>query len=189
MRARRGPVVSLVAALAAAGCVGLWGETIWEAPRLNAVTPLEFSAFAAAGPAVEIRGAAPGGATPAEVAAALRMPARYPAAPFRLVGPADGTPPMQGALRLVFAFGATGPADGRALCAGGGTVPTAQTGRFEVLGALCIGPNADSAARLSHETPLSPADPAFTGVMTRLIGVLSPREGEFRRRGCPIPPC
>lgn len=190
---RAAPLAAAVlAAPILAGCATLLAERIWEGQRLNAVTPVEFSSFAASGAVVEILGTPPGGAPPEAVAAVLRMPGQYPQAPFRLATADQTRTPAQGALRLVIAFGLAGPADGRLLCAGGAAVPAKppQTG-LEATAALCVGPNADSAARLSHAEPLEPGDPRFAATMTRLIQVLSPRAAEFRGRrgGCLLPGC
>lgn len=184
--------VALLLAAALAGCASLLAERIWEGPRLNSVTPIEFSGFAESGPVIEILGRPPGGAPPEVVAAALRMPGRFRQAPFRLAEADRIRPPAQGALRLVVAFGLAGAADGGPLCRGTAQVPSthAQPG-LEVTAALCVGTSADSAARLSHELPLAPDDPAFAATMARLFDVLAPRAAAFRNRsgGCLLPGC
>ena len=186
-------LVLVLAATALAGCADLLAERIWDGERVNSVTPTEFSAFAASGPRVEILGAPPGGASAEEVVAALRMPGRFRNAPFRLVETGSEATTTQGMVRLVFAFGAAGAANGRPLCAGQPSGASAQGPKdgLEVTAALCIGRQVDAAARLSHRDPLAPGDPAFTATMARLIDVLAPRSQEFRdRRGmCLIPPC
>ena len=183
----------VLAVLALPGCADLLAERIWDGERLNSITPIEFSAFAGSGPRVEILGAPPGGASPEEVAAVLRMPGRFRNAPFRLVEKGSAEATAQGVVRLVFAFGAQGAANGRPLCAGEASGASAQgpTDGLEVTAALCVGRQADAAARLSHRDPLAPGNPAFTATMARLIDVLAPRASEFRdRRGaCLIPPC
>jgi hypothetical protein len=77
---------------------------------------------------VEVRGAAPGGESPAEVAAAIRLP-NYINRSTVLAEPGETGP------RLVVAFAR---ASGRALCAPGGGAQATATA-LTVSGAYCVG--------------------------------------------------
>lgn len=182
--------VVAVAALLGACVAGFPAERIWEGARIGAVTPLDFSAFASAGATVAILGAPPGGASEEAVVEALRLPSRFRQAPLQAIDPFSETPPR---LRLVFAFGIAGGADGNPLCAGTLPAPAPQHAAqgLEVLGALCDGARADTMARLSHPAPLGPDDPAFAVAMTRLIDTLAPRDRQRRDRSerCFFLPC
>lgn len=167
-----------------AACSGLLDEGIWDGERLDRMTPLEFSGFAERGPSIEIPGAPPGGASPEAVVAVLRMPRQFRQAPFCLVDTGSGEAAAQGVLRFVVAFGAVGAANGRALYTGepsGASVRNATDG-VDVAAALCVGRQANAAARLSYRDALVPGDPAFATAKTRLFQTLAPRAEEFRLR-------
>jgi len=132
-------------------------------------SPSAFSAFAAAGPLVEIRGAPPGGAGPAAVLPALRLPAGWPQTPFRLVEPAAAAK----STRIVLAFGVPGGVSDALLCRGD-YQPT-QTAALTAAAAWCRGRSGGTAAKLTDDRPLGPDDPAFATAMTRLFDAISPR--------------
>lgn len=168
-------LVFTVAALAAlAGCAGPggggpFGERIYGAEYFTTYSPSQFSAFAAAGPLLEVRGTPPGGATAAELAPALRLPAFWPQTPFRPVTPE--TPPS--AQRIVLIFGVPGMVNPIDVCAAtglGGETPD----RVEVVAAFCRGSRAGSTAKLSVDRPLAIDDPAFSTAMTRLFHAIAP---------------
>ena len=158
--------VALVALLAAAGCSAS-GERIYNALYYS-YTPSNFRSMAAAGAPLEIYGTPPGGATPEEVVAAIRMPGHLPQ-----TAPKLAEVPGQGQ-RLVFAFGGAGAVDSSALCRGeveGGALPD----RLEVAGAYCRGDRMLTQAQMTADRPLGPPDPDFTRAMRRLIETLGPR--------------
>lgn len=175
---------ALSASLAAAACAGALEERVYGQAYLPAYSPLGFSAFAAAGPLVEVRGAPPDGAGAEAVAAALRLPGRFPHVPFRAVAP-GAAPTSQ---RIVLAFGLRA-ADPARMCAGeveGG----AQTDGLSVAAAFCVGSRPASSAVLAHERPLGVGDPAFTDAMRRLFAQLAPsRDPQQDRDDCRLGAC
>ncbi len=176
---RRTPAV-LAAALALSACGGVFEERIAPGDFFTAYHPSQFSAFAASRPVVEIHGARPGGASDAEIAEALRLPAGRPQTPFR-VAPAGASP--EGRQRIVLNFGAAGGMDPIAACAGR-VAPGGVTDRLVVAAAFCRGTAPGSSSRLSHERALAPGDPAFSSAMTRLFAEMFPPSDPLdRNRG------
>lgn len=172
--APKGRAALLAVGLAVAGCAASSGELIYNDYYYSYV-PSNFRSMAAAGAPVEIFGAPPGGASPEEVVAALRMPARLSSTPPRLA-----EVPGQGQ-RLVFAFGSGGSVNGDALCAGrthGGEIED----RLEVAAAYCRGDRVLTQAQMSLNAPVGPSDPRFAKAMRRLIETLGPREDPNRDR-------
>jgi hypothetical protein len=175
--------LAAAAALLAVGCAGVGTQRVYSVEVLTNYSPSTFGAFAAAGPAVEFRGALPGGATPEQTAAALSLPGWWPQTPFRAV------PEGAESQRLVIAFGAAG--DAGALCQPGAS-PATTPGRLEAAAAYCLGSRVASLGRLSAEGDLAPGDPAFTAAMRSLLGDIAPtREPRLNEDGeyCVFPPC
>ncbi len=162
---------TLAAALAA--CVpGMpFDEVITLADQSSAYSAREIAAFAAAGPAVELRGPLPGGAAPEAVIAALRLPGYLPQTPF---APAPD-PPLSGRqARFVLVFGPRAGLDPDAICRGevdGGP----QGPGLGVAAVFCRGPSPFGWARLDHARPLTPGEPAFGAALTRLFAAAAPR--------------
>lgn len=177
---------AVAAAALAAGCAASpFQSSVHSVSTFPNYVPLGFSAFASAGPAVELRGPLPGGASPEAVAAALRLPAFYAQAPFR---PVPAGSPGQ---RIVLAFGATG-GDTTALCEGPGAAGAETPGRLEVAAAYCVGSRAASVGRLSDARPLTPGDPAFTAALRTLFTEMAPTRDPNRETSsdrCILPPC
>lgn len=175
-----------VAALSA--CAGALDERISGGSFYPAYTPSGFSAFAAAGPIVEIHGARPGGADDAAIAEALRLPGWFPQTPFSAAEP--GAPP-EGRQRIVLNFGAASEMSTVAACEGR-ISPGAIADRLTVAAAFCVGRRPATGAHLSHERPLAPPDPEFSRTMTRLFSVMlpasDPRQRDDRRGPRIIPP-
>lgn len=175
--------LAMASALLAIGCAGMGGPLVHSVEVLTSYAPSTFGAFAAAGPAVEFRGALPGGATPEQTAAALSLPGWWPQTPFRAVP--EGTESQ----RLVIAFGAAG--DAGALCRPG-PAPATTPGRLEAAAAYCLGSRVASLGRLSAAGDLAPGDPAFTAAMRSLLGDIAPtRQPRLNEDGeyCLLPPC
>ncbi|MFN3613427.1 MAG: hypothetical protein ACK4WC_02555 [Rubrimonas sp.] len=161
-----------------AGCAAP-GDRIVTTGFMPAYSPAQFAAFAAAGPLVEVRGAPADGADAQAVADVLRLPGWWPQTPFRAVSPAEAA----GRQRIVIAFGWPGGLDPDRLCAGQAPEPR-QTAGLEVAAAWCSGSRAGSGGRLSHPKPLTPADPQFAAVMTRLFHAIAPADDPLdRNRG------
>lgn len=146
-----------------------------------------FSAFAASGPLVEMHGPLPGGADAEAVAAALRLPPRFPQTPFRAIEP--GSAPRS--QRIVLVFGVNGGVNADEVCRGE-VSPGGVTDRLAVAAAYCTGSRSGSTAALHHRRALTPDDPAFTDAMRRLFGALAPMRDEterFRGERCIPPNC
>jgi|AACY02.2.fsa_nt_gi hypothetical protein len=175
---------TLLAALLA-GCAaqpgGLFGERVYGADHFAGYLPQSFSAFAAAGPVVEVRGAPPGGATAEAVAEALRLPGYWPQTPFRSAG---ATP--EDDQRIVLIFGAMGAGNPLGACrSDGGGIEQPADQPLRVYAAYCNGRGAWAGAKLDAATPLGPGDPGFTEAMERLFFVLAPVQDpsdRFRNR-------
>lgn len=180
--------VALALAALLGGCAasgGLFEENIGFVQIFPGYSRAGFSSFAASGPLVEMHGPLPGGADAETVAAALRLPPRFPQTPFRAVEP--GSAP--GGQRIVLVFGVGGGINADEVCRGdvraGGV-----TDRLAVGAAFCTGSRSGSTASLHHQRALTADDPAFTDAMRRLFGVLAPFRDENRtdRRDRCIPP-
>lgn len=176
MSARRAiPGLSLLAAAACALDGAPLVERITHDQFYPAYRPAQFSAFAAAGPLVEIRGAPPGGGPPDAIAARLRLPGWWPQTPFRAVAPGEAADRQ----RIVLAFGWQGGLDAIRLCDGQAAAPV-EAGRLEVAAAFCRGGRPGSGARLSHPDALTLDDPRFAAAMTRLLSAIAPTEDPER---------
>lgn len=164
--------VAVIAAVAAIllGCAGgaPFAQRITHQSVKVSYSPLQFSAFAAAGPLVEIRGSPPGGATPEQVMEALRLPARWPQTPFRLVAPDEAARSQ----RIVLVFGLPGGMGANLLCQG--RVAPVMTDTLTVGAAFCTGRRDATGAKLTDARPLGPDDPEFAVAMTRLFAELAP---------------
>jgi hypothetical protein len=161
----------LAAAALCAGCAlqDLTRQRITHQSDSISYDPTGFSAFAAAGPVVEIRGAPPGGAAPADVLPTLRLPGWWPQTPFRPAEPAD----IPRGQRIVLAFGVPGGVSAGILCRG--DFPTTSTPSLTAAAAYCRGRSGATAAKLTDDRPLGPGDPAFATAMTRLFDAIAPR--------------
>lgn len=172
------------------GCTatgGLFEESVSSVQIFPGYTRSGFSAFAASGPLVEMHGPLPGGADAETVAAALRLPPRFPQTPFRAIAP-GAAPRSQ---RIVLVFGVNGGINADQVCAGdvsaGGV-----TDRLAVAAAYCTGSRSGSTASLQRRSALTPDDPAFTDAMRRLFDSLAPSRDEnntFRSERCIPPGC
>lgn len=182
--------VACTAALAVSACAGAFAERVSPAEFYPAYTPAQFGSFAAAGPVVEIHGPRPGGADDAAIAAALRAPQWFAQAPFS-AAPA-GEPP-EGRQRIILNFGEAGGMNTISACRGR-VSPGGVVDRLAVAAAYCIGTRPASAARLVHDAPLTPDDPAFGDAMARLFAEMFPntdprgRGDNDRNRSRIIPP-
>lgn len=178
------PLAALALCAALAGCApgGLFEERITFVDQASSYSPLEFAGFAGSGPLVEFRGPLPGGASPEETAAALRLPGFWPQAPFAIAPPPVGGERIA---RLVLAFGPGGGVDPDGLCRGTVNGGSGGTG-LGVAAAFCRGAAPFGWGRLDHARPLAPPDPEFTAAMRRLFGSIAPRENpnDPRRDGC-----
>jgi hypothetical protein len=161
----------LAAAALSAGCAfgDLGHQRITHRSDSVSFTTTGFSAFAAAGPLVEIRGAPPGGATPAEVLPTLRLPGWWPQTAFRLAQPGEA-PTAQ---RIVLAFGVPGGVSASIMCRDDFT-PTPTT-TLTAAAAFCRGHSGATVAKLTDDRPLTPDDPAFASAMTSLFDAIAPR--------------
>ncbi|TVQ53338.1 MAG: hypothetical protein EA355_13625 [Rhodobacteraceae bacterium] len=168
--------LALAAILVLAGCAGGGAERIVAGSGRDRIGPAEFASFAAS-PAVELHGARPGGASDAEIAAALRLPPRFRDAPFRVTAPG---PQSRNETRIVINFGQTGGVDGQALCEGRIGPGQAATG-FSAAAAFCRGETSGRAALLTRSDALTPADPEFGRAMSRLIAEAAPRTEPINR--------
>lgn len=168
----------LLAGLLLAGCAGApLGERIELGASQPRVSPSDFAAFAAA-PAVEIHGDRPGGASDAEIAAALRMPGQFRAAPFVVLQPG---PDAQRRSRIVIEFGGASAPNAVAMCAG--RVGSGGGARgLTAVAAFCRGATPGQAARLVRAEPAAPGDPAFQPAMTRLFAELAPQRRQIESR-------
>jgi hypothetical protein len=169
----RSVAASLIVLLA--GCAST-ADRIVTAPFMPIYSPTQFSAFAAGGPVVEIRGAPADGADPQAVAEALRLANWWPQTPFRAVAPGEAA----GGQRIVVAFGWRGGLDPGRLCAGRAPEPQPTPG-LEVAAAYCVGSRAGSGGRLSHPQPLTTDDPEFAASMTRLFDAIAPHRDPLDR--------
>ncbi len=171
-------LAALAAALALSNCGSVGGELIFNTKYQSGYTPSNFRSMAAAGAPIEVFGSPPGGGSPAEIVAAIRIPGRFGSAP-----PVLTESPGQGQ-RLVFAFSVNGAVHGPALCAGD-VAAGAFDDRLEVFGAYCRGERVLTHSQLSVSGPVGPSDPRFTRVMARLIDILGPRtDPNHRNRSC-----
>lgn len=178
-----------LAALLLGACetTGFFDERIGFVEVLSAYSRNGFSAFAAAGPSVEMHGPLPGGADPDTVAAALRLPGNFPQTPFQAIEP--GSSPR--GQRIVLVFGTFGGLNPDEVCRGE-IGSGAASDRLQVGAAFCIGRRAGSTASLSHVRMPTPDDPEFTASMRRLFGALAPAQDERTQRGgtrCILAPC
>mgnify|MGYP006275797101 CR=1 FL=1 len=171
-------------AAALAGCAGSGVSRVWGRSYFAPYNIATFSAFAASGPVVEIRGAPPGGAGPEAAAEALRLPGWWPQTPFRL---SDAPPGSTDGSRIVLVFGAQGGVDPIALCRGGGPEGGARE-TLTVQAAYCVGSRAGSGAVLEAGRRLGPGDAEFSREMIRLMDAIAPRSDplERNRRDGPI---
>jgi len=177
--------MALLGGCAASG--GLFEENIGFVQVFSGYTRTGFSAFAASGPLVEMHGPLPGGADADTVAAALRLPPRFPQAPFRAVAPGEA-PRSQ---RIVLVFGVNGGIDADRVCRGA-VSPGGVTDGLAVAAAYCTGSRSGSTAALHHLRALTPDDPAFTDAMRRLFDAMAPMRDEnerFRGDRCIPPGC
>jgi hypothetical protein len=169
---RRWIALALAVALSACAGGGLFDERITFVEQSPAYSPLEFAGFAGSGPLVEFRGPLPGGASPEQTAAALRLPGFWPQAPFRIAPAPAGA---ERVARLVLVFGPGGGVDPDAICRG--TVNGAGGGAgLGVAATFCRGAAPFGWGRLDHVRPLAPGDPGVTASMRRLFGAIAPRE-------------
>ncbi len=187
MKQLHGLVAAALCAASLAGCAAtdIFDERITQVDVLSAYAPNTFGAFAASGPLVELQGPIPGGASPQEVAAALRMPGFWPNAPFSAVAEGEA-PEMQ---RIVIGFGAATAANATLVCegrpAGGGVADSLQA-----FVAYCMGRRAASSAHLSRSALVTPADPAFGDAFARVFIQIAPRSDPDRDGDdCRIRPC
>ncbi len=181
--------IALAFAALLSGCAATGGpfqESVTHVQIFSGYSRSGFSGFAAAGPLVEMHGTIPGGADAETVAAALRLPPRFPQTPFQAIAPGSA-PSSQ---RIVLVFGVNGGLNADEVCRGdvraGGV-----TDRLAVGAAFCTGSRSGSTASLHHQRALTPDDPAFTDAMRRLFDALAPSRGEnepFRSRERCIPP-
>ncbi|SEA73255.1 hypothetical protein SAMN05444370_11096 [Rubrimonas cliftonensis] len=173
-----------VACLAGCAATDVLGERITQVDVLSAYSPNTFGAFAASGPLVELQGPIPGGASPQEVAAALRMPGFWPDAPFTAVAQGEA-PEMQ---RIVIGFGAATAANAMLVCDGrpasGGVADSLQANVV-----YCMGRRAASSAHLSRSDLATPADPAFGDAFARVFLQIAPRRDPERDDDCRIRLC
>jgi hypothetical protein len=160
----------IAAAVILSGCAGggPFAQRVTHQSVKVSYSPLQFSAFAAAGPLVEIRGAPPGGATPEQVVEALRLPARWPQTPFRLIAPGEAARSQ----RIVLVFGLPGGLGANLLCQG--QVAPVMTEALTVGAAFCTGRRDATGAKLTDARPLGPDDSEFAVAMTRLFAELAP---------------
>lgn len=167
---KRSSSIGLVLAMAVGGCAsgGFFDQRVTNQSVNVSYSPSQFSAFAAAGPLVEIRGAPPGGATPEEIAAALKLPGRWPQTPFRVVAPGEA-PHSQ---RIVLLFGAPGGFGDVLLCRG--DMQPVETSNLTAAAAFCRGGRAASGAKLTDVRAIGLSDPEFATAMTRLLSEMSP---------------
>lgn len=162
--------MTLVAALCAGCALGDLGrQRITHQSDSISYSPTGFSAFAAAGPLVEIRGAPPGGASPEQVLPTLRLPGWWPQTAFRLAQPGEA----ERSQRIVLAFGVPGGVSEAILCRG--DFQTTPTPALTAAAAFCRGRRGATGAKLTDDRPLAPGDPAFATAMTRLLDAISPR--------------
>lgn len=180
--------LAVIAVLALSGCAGssLFDERVGFVDVFSGYSRSGFSAFAAAGPSVEMHGPLPGGADAATVAAALRLPANFPQTPFQAIEP--GSAPR--GQRIVLAFGVFGALNLDDACRG--EVPGAGADSLQVSAVYCVGRRPASTASLRHDRALTPDDPAFTAAMRRLFAAMAPLDDARERRGgsrCILAPC
>jgi hypothetical protein len=159
---RRTAGVALTAAAALAACAG--------ARRIDAPPTFGYS-FSQAQQVtgglqrIEIAGAPPDGATPEQVAAALRGPAGFP--PTRY----EAAPPGGGGTRTVLEFGQPRATAGACTAPRGGG---AGDGALVVTAILCRGDRATSTATLTAPDLAGPSSPGFTDAMALLFRKLLP---------------
>jgi len=182
--------IAIAFAALLSGCAapgGPFEENVGFVQIFSGYSRAGFSAFAASGPLVEMHGPLPGGADTETIAAALRLPPRFPQTPFRAIAP--GSAPRS--QRIVLVFGVRGGINADQVCAGD-IAAGGVTDRLAVAAAWCAGSRSGSTAALQHQRALTPDDPAFTGAMRRLFGSLAPSRDEnerFRSERCIPPGC
>ncbi|MDF2235654.1 hypothetical protein P2H44_24110 [Albimonas sp. CAU 1670] len=170
---RRALPIALLApaALALAGCAGGTGGEGWT----SVTTPMIDTAydprqvFRGAPMPLELRGAPPDGASPAEVAAAMTLPARFGSSPFVLA------PNARHETRVVVAFN---PAERLSGCRGPATTGAARSdGALEALVAYCRGERELSSVLVRSTATAGPRDAGFARAMNQAFQALLPNRG------------
>lgn len=184
--------VLVAAGLAVAG--GAFGGAT-PAEALTSITRVHHTPFydratvrraAAGGMPTVIHGSPAAGATPAQIAAALALPAGIdPHARFDALPPE--TPPE--GLRLVLVFNPAGVLDGDAACAGAQDLAARPGGALRAFAAMCAGGHAFARAQVSDST-VAGLGPDFTAAMRQLFLAMFPRRSpvlDSDRHGIPGP--
>ena len=177
------PWMALVAISAVAACTGVSvgsGENIHSPDIALRYTLSDANIFAAAGAPTVIHGAPVGGASAAEVAADLRLPA------YLTPQTVSSVPSGTAGHRLELVFQPPSGTSGRSVCSGDvtGGVAGATT---QVLAVFCRSENTVlGEAVLESAGDFSPGQPAFRTAMTRLIRTIMPLRSPFDQgeRGC-----
>lgn len=185
------PLAPLALALLTAACAADGGWNVDTVTRVNvepAYQPNAASVFAGAGGWTTISGTTKDGASPEEIADALRMPARVWPRTIR----AAPTGETQGGPSLLLVFAPQGAVLGDKACRGdfpsGGT---AGPERLNVYGVFCssYGTAATEAMLTTAGSPV-PSDPDFTQRLGQLMNALFPAvnidlaDGACRTRNC-----
>lgn len=146
-----------LAALALAGC-GAGGTVVrnLEVGRINDAGLI--GPFTGGLQRVEIAGAPPDGATPAQVAAGMALPAGFPATRFEAVAPGGG------GRRVVLEFGVVGGPPAACVAPRQAAAPT-----LVATATLCDGARALRAATLSTPRVAGPSAPEFTRAVQALM--------------------
>lgn len=169
------PLIPLACALLTAACAADGGWNVDTVTRVNvepAYQPNAASVFAGAGGWTTISGTTRDGASPEEIAAALRMPASVAHRTIR----AAPVNEAQGGPSLLLVFAPQGAVLGDKACRGdypaGGT---AGPDRLNVYGVFCssYGTAATEAMLTTAGSPV-PSDPDFTRRLGQLMNALFP---------------
>ena len=181
-RLRRAAALTLAAALAA-GCAG--GPGTGTQGYTSVTTPMHDTAydprqiFNGVPMALEVHGAPPDAAAPAQVAAGMTLPARFGASPF-VLGEDLGEE-----TRIVLVFDPARRLDGcrEPASAGAGRAD----GAMQALVAYCRGQRELSSVQVRSTATRGPGDAGFAGAMNEAFQILLPirgpdEQGERRRR-------
>ncbi|WP_339950081.1 hypothetical protein [uncultured Albimonas sp.] len=170
--ARRAGILLAAAALLA-GCAG--GPGAGDAGHTSVTTPMYDTAydprqiFNGVPMPLEVRGTPPDGASPAQVAAGMTLPARFGASPFEL-----GRDLAQES-RIVIAFDPANRLDG---CRAPATTGAGRAdGSLNALVAYCRGARELSSVLVRSTATRGPSDAGFARAMNQTLQTLLPNRG------------
>ena len=168
------PVLAAIAGLSACATVSTgFAETIHSRDIYLKYSFQDASIFAAAGGPMEIYGAPSNGASPQDVADAIRLPAYL--SPNR----AKAVEPGQGGYRVAIVFAPKAGLSGESVCKG--NAKGGQAGPdTRILAVFCRSETATlSEARLEISASFIPGEPGFQIGMSRLLREMMPLRSPF----------